>query len=170
MAVRLAAVLSLAVGHIGLVHGVPELSHRQLQSNSATNGDCGRLTIRPDGQGVAGSVDSNGQNVCYTLAARQGSTYTITADLNGLDDSILTILAQDGSVLAENDDADDGSVRMRGLSRRHARQASSTARTARRQVRPSARAMLNTKARVAVRRARWAARSSGPRPRPRITT
>ena len=111
MAVRLAAVLSLAVGHIGLVHGVPELSHRQLQSNSATNGDCGRLTIRPDGQGVAGSVDSNGQNVCYTLAARQGSTYTITADLNGLDDSILTILAQDGSVLAENDDADDGSVR-----------------------------------------------------------
>ena len=61
MAVRLAAVLSLGLGFLGLVHGVPELvSHRQLQSNSATNGDCGRLSIRPDGHGVPGSVDLQG--------------------------------------------------------------------------------------------------------------
>lgn len=68
--------------------------------------DCG-TAIRDDGRAVPGSVDERGQNVCYTLAARAGVTYHVTADLNGLDDSILSIVDQSGSVLAENDDADD---------------------------------------------------------------
>ena len=102
----------LLVAQLGLVAAVPQ-SLRRLQSNSVTNGDCdGARTVRPDGHGVAGSVDSAGQNVCYTLSARQGATYTITADLNGLDDSILSVLDSTGAVLAENDDADDGTVRL----------------------------------------------------------
>lgn len=89
-------------------------SRRALQAaagiNPVQNGDCyGSPTIRPDGRGVAGSVDRGGQNVCYTLAARQGETYTITADLNGLDDSIVAVLNAQGTSLGENDDADDGS-------------------------------------------------------------
>lgn len=101
----------LLVGQLlGLVSAVPH-SLRRLQSSSVNNGDCAAArTIRPDGRGVAGSVDTAGQNVCYLLSARQGSTYTITADLNGLSDSILSVLDSSGAVLAENDDADDGSV------------------------------------------------------------
>ena len=109
MSLRLVSVL--LVGQLGLVSAVPHRPLRSLQSSSVDNGDCAAArTIRPDGRGVAGSVDTGGQNVCYTLSARQGSTYTITADLNGLSDSILSVLDSTGAVLAENDDADDGSV------------------------------------------------------------
>ena len=69
-----------------------------------------RMLLLSGATPFAGSVDTGGQNVCYTLSARQGSTYTITADLNGLSDSILSVLDSTGAVLAENDDADDGSV------------------------------------------------------------
>ena len=109
MSLRLVSVL--LVGQLGLVSAVPHRPLRSLQSSSVDNGDCAAArTIRPDGRGVAGSVDTGGQNVCYTLSARQGSPYTITADLNGLSDSILSVLDSTGAVLAENDDADDGSV------------------------------------------------------------
>ena len=119
MVMRWASVL--VVAQLGLVAAVPQ-SLRRLQSNSVTNGDCTRArTIRPDGQGVAGSVDSAGQNVCYTLSGRQGATYTITADLNGLDDSILSVLDSTGTVLAENDDADDGTVSRASTGRRQQR-------------------------------------------------
>lgn len=77
IALRLVAAVLLD----GRVHGVP-----QRLLGSATNVDV-RLNIAPDGRGVAGSVDAQGQNVCYTMAVRQGATYTSKTD----DDSALII-------------------------------------------------------------------------------
>ena len=97
------ALLALLARHS---NAVPTAAHRALQAaNPVADGDCYAgmpQTVLPNGRGVAGSITRGGENACYRLTARQGETYTITADLNGLDDSIVSVLGADGSSLGEN--------------------------------------------------------------------